>query len=106
MDTITDTRTFTFEGTAHNPEHPEFGGAPAFTSATGLDEARGSIGTVLGSESRRLSRQVLTLAGTYGVVFQPDDVRGTLAAIVDRLAVDAGIAVHDDDEIVTITRTA
>lgn len=106
MDTITDTRTFTFEGTVHNPEHAEFGGAPAFTCATGLDEVRGCINAVLGGKGRRLSRQVLALAGTYGVVFQPDDVLGTLAAIVDRMAVNAGVAVHDDDEVVQITRNS
>lgn len=105
MDTVTDTRTFTFEGAVCDPEHPEFGGAPAFTSATGLDEARTTIDTVLGDMAKR-RRQVLALAGTYGVVFLPDDIPGTLAAIVDRLAVDAGIAVHGDGEVVTITRTA
>lgn len=105
MGTITDTRTFTFEGTVHNPDHPEFGGAPAFTIATGLGEARGCINAVLGGKGPRLSRQVLALAGTYGVVFQPDDVPATLAAILDRMAVDAGVAVHDDDEVVQVTRT-
>lgn len=103
--TITDTRTFTFEGTPINPEHPDFGGAPAFTSATGLDEVRSRIDTVF--EGKALPwRQVLSLAGTYGVVYLPDDVRGTLAGIADRLAVGAGVAVHDADEVVTLTRTA
>ncbi|MCT2300191.1 hypothetical protein M3G04_04640 [Dietzia cinnamea] len=105
MDNVTDTRTFTFEGTVHNPDHPEFGGAPAFTTAVGLDEARATIDAVLGDMGKQ-RRQVLALAGTYGVVFQPDDVPGTLAAILDRVAVDAGVAVHNDEEVIAITRTA
>lgn len=105
MDTITDTRTFTFECAVIDPEHPEFGGVPAFTSATGLAEVRAVIGVVFGGLEKQ-SRQVLALAGTYGVVFRADDVPGTLAAIVGRLAVDAGVAVHSSNEVVTITRTA
>ncbi|MFL0579573.1 hypothetical protein [Dietzia sp. 179-F 9C3 NHS] len=104
MDT-TDTRTFFFEGTITDPSHSDFGDMPAFTSATGIENARTAINSVF-TDLDEQWRQVLSLAGLYGVVFNRDDVTATLGDIVNRMPVDATITVETDAQSVAITRTA